>query len=109
MLLDCVGIFARGVTSWLLFTRGLSQKIHDVHPFVVECVDTSWDVTWVGGAVEDFDYVIVVGGSAGSVLAARLSEDPAVRGCHLPCFASCSASVTAYAVLGTCSQQCSTS
>ena len=35
-----------------------------------------------GGALE-FDYVIVGGGSAGCVLAARLSEDPATRVCLL--------------------------
>lgn len=31
----------------------------------------------------EFDYVVVGGGSAGCVLAARLSEDPAVRVCLL--------------------------
>jgi len=33
--------------------------------------------------MDEFDYVIVGGGSAGCVLAARLSEDPAVRVCLL--------------------------
>ena len=31
----------------------------------------------------EFDYVIIGGGSAGCVLAARLSEDPAIRVCLL--------------------------
>jgi len=35
------------------------------------------------GAMDTFDHVIVGGGSAGCVLAARLSEDPAVRVCLL--------------------------
>lgn len=34
-----------------------------------------------GGLAMDFDYVIAGGGSAGCVLAARLSEDPGVRVC----------------------------
>ena len=37
----------------------------------------------LGDTMDTFDYVIVGGGSAGCVLAARLSEDPAVRVCLL--------------------------
>jgi len=33
--------------------------------------------------VDEFDYVVVGGGSAGCVVAARLSEDPSVRVCLL--------------------------
>ena len=40
-------------------------------------------MTVPAAAVEAFDYVIVGGGSAGCVLAARLSEDPAVSVCLL--------------------------
>ena len=35
------------------------------------------------GSMGEFDYVIVGGGSAGCVLAARLSENPVVRVCLL--------------------------
>ena len=34
-------------------------------------------------SIEEFDYVVVGGGSAGCVLASRLSEDPAVTVCLL--------------------------
>ncbi len=35
------------------------------------------------GSVQTYDYIIIGGGSAGAVMAARLSEDPAVRVCLL--------------------------